>query len=234
MEVKEKKVVIFGDSILKPIVINESKRFVVSDAVDWKSIENNLGVVIENRSKMGATIRHGMGYLAECLKNDKSFHAAVICYGGNDSDYNWKQVSENGNVKHLPNTSLDEFEVILNNMIDSLVENNIKVILMTLQPISSIMYYNWFMRNGLNKENIMKHLGDIETIARHQELYNNIIIKTAYGRGIDIVDIRREFLDSPVYATMMCEDGIHPNALGEQLIADAFIRKYGKAVRVAG
>ena len=82
------------------------------------------------------------------------------------------------------------------------------------------------MRSGLNEANIMNYLGDIETIARHQEMYNNIVLKIAYSRNIDLVDIRKEFLNSPIYMKLMCEDGIHPNADGGQLIADTFIKKF--------
>jgi len=224
---KERKIVIFGDSILKPMVLNEQNRYAVSDKVDWNGIEKALNVKIENCSKMGATIKHGAAYLSEYLKKDNDFFAAVIAYGGNDSDYNWRQVSEDDTAVHLPNTDLGAFEVTLWQMIELLKASEITPVLLTLPPISSIKYYRWIItRNNLNEENIMKHLGDIETIARHQELYNNIILKTAYQHNIRLVDVRKEFLNSPAYISLMCDDGIHPNEAGGKLIADTFIKRF--------
>ena len=160
---------------------------------------------------------------------DNNFFAAIIAYGGNDSNYDWRQVSADGSVVHLPNTELKIFETTLKKMIKMLNENKIRPILMTLPPISSIKYYEWIMRNKLNEENIMIHLGDIETIARHQELYNNIILKIAYQHNVDLVDIRKEFLDSSIYMSLMCDDGIHPNAMGGQVIVDKIIKRFSNS-----
>ena len=222
----QKKVVIFGDSILKPVVLNDNFKYVFSKEIDWENIEKELNVKLENRCRMGATIKHGVVYISEYLKTNDKFFAAVIAYGGNDTDYNWRQVSDDGASIHYPNTKLDDFEAMLNEIIDLLNEKKIRPILVTLPPISSIKYFQWIMKNGLNEENIMRHLGDIETIARHQEMYNNVVLKIAYSRKIKLVDIRKEFLDSPIYMSLMCEDGIHPNTAGGQLIVDTFIKRF--------
>lgn len=222
----EKKVVIFGDSILRPIIISDDKKYTVSQAVDWDFIEKKLYVKIDNRSCMGATIKRGMLHLSNYLKADNNFQVAVIGYGGNDSDFCWEKVASDKTANHLPNTVAEEFESTLNDMIDLVTENNIKPILMTLPPISSLKYYNWLINKGLNEENLMHHLNDIEVIYRHQEYYSNLIKKIAYERGVDLVDIRQNFLSRRDYINLLCQDGIHPTAEGEQLIVQTFIERY--------
>lgn len=221
-----KNVIILGDSLLQPILIDNTNKYAVSSAVDWHYIEQKLNIKIKNLSKMGATIKHGYLYLIDYLKANNGIHAAIIEYGGNDCDYNWPKVSIDNKVQHLPRTNVKEFENTLNIMIDILEEKGIKTILTTLPPISSPKYYDWITKKGLNKENIMLHLGDIEAISRHQEYYSNIIEKTANIRGVDLVDLRRDFLLRKDYINLMCEDGVHPNIEGEQIIVNTFLGKY--------
>lgn len=222
----KRKVVIFGDSLLQPIFIDSENRYAVSKAVDWQFIEQKLDIKIENLSRMGATIKYGYLNLLEYLKTNNDVFAAVIEYGGNDCDYNWKKVAFDNKTAHFPKTNINEFEDTLNIMINILKENNIKTILTTLPPISSLKYYNWITSTGLNKENIMMHLGDIEIISRHQESYSNVIEKTAYKQRVDIADVRQGFLLRKDYIKLMCEDGIHPNLEGEQIIVNTFLDKY--------
>jgi lysophospholipase L1-like esterase len=228
LECPVKEVVIFGDSILRPIIITPENRYAVSKSIDWAKIENTLDIKIDNRSRMGATIEYGAKVLTEYLTGDALCDIALIEYGGNDSDYDWTAVAGDDTVSHPPKTTPEVFSVILNEMLDAVIAKNIKPVLMTLPPIISQRYFDWFTRSGLDKTNIMKHLGDIETIYRHQEIYSNIIIKTAMQRSIEFVDIRDAFLHRPDFAQLLCVDGIHPNEDGEQVIVDCFLDFYRK------
>lgn len=223
---EKRNVVIFGDSLLQPILIDSGNKYAVSNAVNWHNIEQKLNIKIDNLSRMGATIKHGYQDLIKYLETNGYIHAAVIEYGGNDCDYNWKRVAFDNKTKHLPRTNINEFEDTLNMMINILKERNVKTILATLPPISSLKYYDWITKNGLNKENIMLHLNDIEVISRHQEYYSNIIEKTANKQKVDLVDIRQEFLLRRDYINLMCDDGVHPNIEGEQIIVNTFLNKY--------
>ena len=218
-----RKVLVLGDSILKPILINEENRYAISKSVNWTGLEKTLNVEIENKSKMGATIRHGLKLLNENIAMDKYF-SVVIEFGGNDCSYDWAQVSQNKDV-HLPKISPEEYEQTLREMISIVRQNNAKPILTTLPPISAKRYYDWFLKE-LNQENIMHHLQDVEVIYRHQEGYSNINQTVAAETQTEIVDIRKEFLLRKDFLTLICTDGSHPNAEGEQLIIEAFIKKY--------
>lgn len=220
-----KKIVIFGDSLLKGVVLNE-ERYMLSKDIDWKAIEEKLGVKIDNRSRMGATVRYGYESLKKFLESGEECYAAILEFGGNDCDYNWKEVGADGTVSHPPKTIPEDFEKTLGEMVDMLIERGIKPILMTLPPISAQKYYDWFMRQGMSEENIMKHLGDINVIYRHQEYYNNIVASIAARKCVDIVDVREKFLLKKDFLKFLCDDGIHPNAHGGQIIVQAFLDKY--------
>ena len=63
--------------------------------------------------------------------------------------------------------------------------------------------------------------GDVNTIHRHQEMFNNEILKNSYKAGVRVIDLRKEFLDTNEFESMICRDGIHPNSLGHECIFGA-------------
>ena len=58
--------------------------------------------------------------------------------------------------------------------------------------------------------------GDTGTIYRHQEMFNNEIIKNSFFKGLNVIDLRQRFLNRNDFDSLMCNDGIHPNELGQR------------------
>lgn len=218
-----RKVILFGDSILKGIVLNDNKRYEVSKSIDWQTIASKMDVDIDNRSKMGATVKHGINSLAKVLETEKDIYAIIIEYGGNDCDFDWVNVASNKSKSYQPAVEAETYEQTLLQMINDVKANNIKPILMTLPPISATKYFNWITRNGISGDNVMYFLGDVHRIYRQQELYNDIIVKLSHEHNIDLVRVRTKFLLADNFEDLLCDDGIHPNEKGEQLIIDSFI-----------
>jgi len=224
---EKRKIVIFGDSILRGVTINEeNNRYTFSKTIDWEGIEKRFDIILENYARIGATISYGYDSIVKYLESGKRCSAAIIGYGGNDCDYNWAEVAADGNIIHPPKTAPVKFEETLDKILDILINYDIKPILMTLPPIFATRYYEWFMQTGLNKENIMKHLGSIDIIYRHQEYYSNIIASVAAKRNIDIANVREKFLLRKDMISLIGKDGIHPNYEGEQIIIKTFLEKY--------
>jgi len=224
-----KNVAIFGDSILRGVMIdNITKKYVFSKSIDWKGIEKELNIKISNFSKMGSTIKYGYSKLDNYLKNNPDADVIILEFGGNDSDYDWIKVASEKSEKHTSKTSMCDFEKILNDMLDLIIQEDIKPIMMTLPPIHSTRYFDWLTRNGINKESILNFLVDKEVIYRRQELFNAKIVEIANKRSIELVDIRSRFLASDDFLNLICEDGIHPNEIGENLIVQCFIEKFQK------
>ena len=222
---KPKKILILGDSLLKPIIINDAHRYATSDHVDWANIEKTLNVQLVNKSKMGASINHGIKLMRENIAADK-YDSVLIEYGGNDCDFNWKKICESKGT-HLPNISPEEFEQTLREMINIANSHNVKPILMTRPPIIALRYFDWITKNEVNVDNIMHHFNnDVEIIYRYQEYYSYLIRNIAEDTGTEVVDARPKFLLRKDLYDLICIDGIHPTALGSQVIIDAFIEKY--------
>ena len=225
----KRKVAIFGDSILRGIILDKNGRYIFSKHMDWENIESKLNVILENRSRMGSNILNGITRLKDFFTRtpDVEISSAVVEFGGNDCDYQWDKIAADPSLPHPANVEIADFKAQLTHMIGLLRQRGIKVILMTLPPISSSRYFKWITRGGLSAKNILEFLGgDIEYISRHQELYSHTLMSVAHEQNTQLVDVRKSFLENLRYLDLMCEDGIHPNADGEAVMTQAFINHF--------
>ena len=94
-------------------------------------------------------------------------------------------------------------------------------VLLSLPPIDSKKYFNK-VSTGLNAYNILDWMeGDKQFITNWHERYNIEVFKLAIDNNIPIIDITSVFLEQKNYGKFLCDDGIHPNEQGHQLIAES-------------
>jgi len=218
-----KKVEIYGDSIMRGVLLDKSnEKYYFNSEENFEEFQNNFPLEIINKSKFGCTIDKGSKMLDKALENGLSCDMILLEYGGNDCDYKWAEISENPEGMHFPYTTIQAFTNIYKEMIEKLKAHGIRPAIMSIPPIDAEKYFTWFTRKGLNKENILKWLGDIQTIYKHQELYSLAATKIAYETGAIFIDIRSAFLDKHNYKELICDDGIHPNCEGHKIIARTF------------
>ena len=175
---------------------------------------------------MGATIQDGNLKLQKYLNNNPQTDIILLEYGGNDCDFDWDQVAKKKSKNHQPKTTPQVFKETLLNMIEKIRTKNIRPILMTLPTLDAKRYFNWITSNGRNKENILYFLGDVEHIYRFHELYNLAIMEVSIETQVDVIDIRKVFLEHGRLDELICEDGIHPSEYGEKLIVNDIIKRY--------
>lgn len=218
-----KKIDIFGDSIMRGILLNsKDQRYYPMPADGIKSFEEEFSVSINNKAKFGCTIQKGSRQMEAALEKGLHCDSVLLEYGGNDCDFKWNEVSADPQGEHSPLTPLPLFESLYRQMIARLQALKITPIIMSLPPINSEKYLNWIVRDGLSSENILHWLGDVNMIYRFQELYSAAAAKIAYETRCIYVDVRSQFLDKHHYTDFLCDDGIHPNEMGHQLIYRAF------------
>ncbi len=147
----------------------------------------------------------------------------LLEFGGNDCDFNWAEVSEHPEREHQPNTPLDVFEQSYIAMISDLRRQHIHPLMMTIPPIDATRYLDWICHYGPDKTRILQFLGgDVQAIARFQELYSLSLFNIAAQTHTQIVDIRSSFLMRKDFPSLLCKDGIHPTEKGHQLITSVF------------
>ena len=217
------KIEVWGDSILLGVSLDE--------VVDKYSILKNnaislcsktLKMTIENFSKFGCTVEKGKKRLCQSLSRGNNCDVAILEYGGNDCNMLWDKISAHPERKHAPITPLKIFSTQIQEIIDALLAHGITPLLTSLPPLQPEWFLNW-VSQGLDRSNILKFLGDVHYIYRHQELYSLEISKLAIDNKCGLIDIRAAFLEYRNYYELLCRDGMHPNEKGQLLIRKTFI-----------
>jgi len=222
-----KKVVVWGDSVAKGVVYDEARgRYVLSPVTAAAIAAEQLGVEIVNHSRMGATVAEGERMMTRDLDRGLTADIAIIEYGGNDCDFDWRAVSEAPDAAHTPKTPAPLFEQTMRGMISSARRAGMDPMLVTLPPILSARYFD-FIAQGLNADNILHWLGDKDHIYRYHERYSALIARIARECGCRLLDLRAEFLSLWNAENLFCFDGIHPNAEGQRFMGEAIVRAIG-------
>ncbi len=220
MELNNRKITIWGDSILKGVVLDEQDgRYKVLKNSSVNSFAEITGCSLKNNAFFGMTSTKALDRITKTMEKqfmDKS-DIVIIEFGGNDCDFNWAEISASPEVEHQPKTTIEAFKASLQNMVHVFKEKGVNPILMNLPPLEPDRYFNWLSR-GLNKENILKWLGDVARIYRWQEAYNNAVEWAALQNGCRLINVRESFLLSTNYSSHFCADGIHPNENGHKKI----------------
>ena len=134
---------------------------------------------------------------------------ALVAYGGNDSDYDWSAISADPTADHRPRTELPVFVQTMQGILDKLKGQGVQPVLMTLPPIHARRYFDFICRSGRDEKNILRWLGDVQIIYRHQELYSDAVARLALETGTPLIPVREEFLDDHKLDSLISPDGIH-------------------------
>lgn len=211
---------VFGDSIAKGVIFDNIRgRYIFLKENITNILNRSLGLKIDNYAKFGCTIQTGKKIIEKHLPKLSQYKYTALEFGGNDCDFDWAAISERPFDEHLPKTPVDSFEEIYSEVIDTVVKSGSTPVLVSLPPLNAPRYFSWISR-GLNADNILKWLGDVEHIYRWHEMYNLVVLKLAAIKNVPVIDIRGAFLKTRDYIKLYCEDGIHPNEEGHRLISD--------------
>ncbi len=216
---------IWGDSVLKGVVFDEELNkyvFLENTCIDKTAAAFNINYL--NNSRFGMTTPKAYRLMKKALE-DMDFKAdfALIELGGNDSDFNWKEVAKDPKKNHLPKTPIALYEENINGMIEMLREKNIEPVLTNLHPIDPVRYFNWITKDNLSKDSILEWLKDVFMIYRFQEMYSLTVTKISRQKDVRLIDIRKAFLKAGNLRDFLCEDGIHPNEKGHELMTQCMI-----------
>ncbi|MDD3126858.1 MAG: SGNH/GDSL hydrolase family protein [Candidatus Izemoplasmatales bacterium] len=232
------KTVVFGDSIAKGIVTDDGT---------IKAINNNtIAIVadffkkeIKSVSQYGQTVKRLMEkktinrYLESLDPKEEQY--AVLALGGNDADYDWVEVGKTPNEDHPSKTPIEEFILLYTEMIQLLQNHGVHVIVLTIFPIESKLFFKNVISKMTDPEAIIQFMnGDIDNISRRQEGFNVAVIKCAYENHCKIIDIRSKILFERDYKQFICHDGIHPNEAGYRLLANIIIEDISNSSDLIG
>jgi len=104
------KLCFFGDSIGKGVVYDpEKERYVPSANSFVKLIEQDEDCRIENCSRYGCTVTRGMELMEKNAEKIEAADVVLLEFGGNDSDFDWEEISADPEAAHTPRTPIEVF-----------------------------------------------------------------------------------------------------------------------------
>ena len=175
-----KKLMIFGDSIIKGVTYNGQSYHLCQDH-DFDTIAAQ-GVTVENYARMGATIDAGLKQIDRRLAPCAEDTTVLFCFGGNDCDYDWKAISADPDAEHLPHTPSERFIDGYCTAIRKARQAGARVAMTSLPPLEQSRYFS-FITKGLSAENILRWLGDTDHLYRWQEYYNDMVTQLSRAFG---------------------------------------------------
>ena len=209
---------IYGDSLLKATMPDADMRYHFHlPEVMAQYPSDRLEVV--NRAKMGATVTKGLALVEHDVQRGMDARWALVAYGGNDSDFDWEAIAAAPEQEHLPHTVLPEFIEKLRCAVQELASAGVQPVLMTLPPIDGQRYFQFISRRA-DGGSILRWLGDVGRIYRHQELYSDAVAALAMTEGLPLIDVRRQFLPMRDLPRYIAADGIHLTMTGYRCLFD--------------
>ena len=227
------KLVALGDSIIKGVLVQsegERSRYSLADKSIVECCAEKLGGESLNLGKMGCTIEAGERILNRYLDKMSGAQYVLLEYGGNDSDYNWQEVAEAPEKEHFPRTRLEVFEQVYERVINKIKEMGAIPLVLSLPPMDAERYFTFFSQKWEDgfRANVMRWLGgSTNTIMSGHELYNLATMRIAQRTGVQWIDVTSGLLKDNHFRDYLCDDGIHPNEMGQRKMAEAIIQKIG-------
>lgn len=216
------KVNIYGDSIMRATVLDDTNRYRATVAGILEELDDSYQIDFKNRAHFGITCTRGADLLERDLQKGLDCEYAVVEFGGNDCSFTWDEVAKDPDFDHQPNTAVEDYKNTLTAMVGKLRDAGATPILMTLPPVDADRHLHFIGKDDTGRRNILQWLGDAHMIYRFHELYSRTVEQVARATGAILVDVRGRFLDKHNLKELLGEDGIHLSEKGYRMIGEAF------------
>lgn len=216
-------VYIWGDSIMKGLVFDEMRqRYTLIKDSALMLASKTLKMTGKSFARIGMTSEQGREAFDRKIEDCRDGNFALIFFGGNDCDHEWPEIAADPEGEHPAKVRLDRFLENMRYMVTTVAKKGLQPLMMTLPAIDAKRYFRWFSKDIEQSDNIMRWLGCVDKIRWDHDLYAKRVEETAAELDCPIIDARQKFLAHPD-DDLLCVDGIHPNAKGQNLIYQAMV-----------
>lgn len=226
-----KKVFAFGDSILKGAVLEDGPgiKYSLLPKGFLELCKDALGIELNNHARFGSTIAAGRKMFDRHISSMQPEDIALLEFGGNDCDFPWERVGKNPDYPKVPYTPLSVFSQFYAGIIRDCRERGVIPVMLSLPPLVSRRFYHFVTRNltKLEKISVLRWMGNVIEFISHWHIqYNLEIFHLARTLNVPLINLSTPFLVRPDYSAYICRDGIHPNASGHRLMAEAVLSQW--------
>ena len=219
----------FGDSIMKGVVLRRLREdgkpeYELTDRSLVERCAQRLGVPAANYARFGCTAAMGEKMVERYEDRLHAGQNVLLCYGGNDSDYDWQSIADQPHTVHEPKTLLDDFIKAYKGIIERIRLKGATPFIMSLPPMDANRYFGFVTRNlsATQRGNVLDWLhGTTDQIIAGHERYNQTVRQIAAENGVHLLDGSLPLAEGQSVSDYLCQDGIHPNDAGLSLLADS-------------
>lgn len=215
------KIICFGDSLTRGVSVAKGRLRILKEnypAFLQQLFSENDGedVTIINK---GVFNDNSDSLLSRLDKDVIEQHPdyAIIEIGGNDCNFNWKDVVKSPRVEHAPIVPIDRYIENIRTIVKKVQESGITPIISTLPPLDPVRYY----KNVSDKySDVVGHLiGSMGGIEHWHGIYNQNLNKLADELGVLKIDVRSAIKKAGDLAELISDDGIHLTAAGYKVFS---------------
>ena len=213
----------FGDSAMKGTVLESESplTYTLPDKTFTDIAAEILGITIDNYASFGSTVAKGEKMLIRHFTKLPSYDYALLKFGGNDCDFYWPAVAADPSRRHEPLVPLTEFSIFYEKLIGSVRAAGPCPVVVSLLPLDAERYFRHITRDFSQegRDNVLSWLGKVEFISQWHDMYGLQLRGIASECGAPFIDIAEPLRSAADPSAFLCEDGVHPNAEGQALMA---------------
>lgn len=226
----EMKIVCFGDSLTRGVsfvrgrlrIIKENYPSFLQDMFSSNQEECisvvNKGVFNDNSDLLLKRLDK------DVIEEHPDF--TIIGIGGNDCNFEWKEVAENPGENHNPIVPIERYIENLKTMIFTLKEEGITPIILTLPPLDPVRYYQYISKQyGSAISHWISMVGGIE---HWHGMYNQALNKFVDGIDAIKIDVRTALKKAGDLSQYISQDGIHLTPIGYQEVSKTIFKELNK------
>ncbi len=223
-----KNIAIIGDSIYRGTQVNAegTKRFFFTDDKYINELTKLYGTNFYNCSAFGLTTQKVMERKIhiDAISHNPAPEIAIISLGGNDCNFDWKQIADNWDKKNSPSVTEEVYFANMKTIISDIKARGVTPLIISLIPLHIERYFTTISRLG-DGEKILLWLKSKQILYMWQENYNEILHKAAEETQSKFINIRKFFLNNHEFDSLYGSDGIHLSQKGYKLLVDNLVRE---------
>ena len=228
---KVKTYYMFGDSIMRGVMPDESWNYHSSDAIGFDEMQKTYNINFVTYAMPTFTSDRVNMWMRQTLESQQLPDTAFLECGGNDCDYDWKSIREGKcDFEHRHRNSLSDFESNYESMIRFLQDKGVEVVCVITPPIPVDSYLRHLMDSGIDKTVMDKYVSSPEQMKAEFAEYAEAMIRLAHKYGCRILNLRERFLELDDLSPYYSMDGMHPNEFGYGLIRQDFEKFFSARV----
>ena len=131
----------FGDSLMRGVMPDEAWNYHSSDAIGFEAMQAQYNMKFLNFAMPTFTSERVKMWLTQIMSNHPVPDVAFLECGGNDCDYNWKDISDAPDGEHLPHTPQEQFVDDYCTAIRAARDAGAKVAMTSLPPLEQERYF---------------------------------------------------------------------------------------------